>query len=1105
MSLSGWSPAHAQFETASVLGYVRDPSGAPVPRAEVDLINTATGTIASVKTHSNGQYEFTDVRIGQYQIRTISSGFSEALTQAFVVTVNARQRVDVALKVGNVAETVTVNATPSQLESETSSTGTVISNEEVESLPLDGRAYGDLALLVPGVRANDLRNDSVTNRDASFNVNGQRSEFNNFLLDGLDNNAYGTSNQGFSNQAVPVSPDAISEFRVETNNYSAEFGRASGAVVNVSTKSGTERYRGSLWEYNRNTSLNARGPFTPPTDAITGKQQLPVLIRNQFGGTYSGPILKNKLFFFLDYEGTRQIRANYTAVTVPTDMERQGIFLQTNGLPMPLRNPITGTVYSNGIVPMSDWTPLAKLVIAALPHANVPTVISNNFVSVPRSVLADNKGDVRLDYYLNRNTILFGRYSNHRGDNVDATSIPGPAGSGGNGTIHAYNTQIALGVTRMFTQSSILDARLGLTWTQGGKTPYLSGQESLNTQAGIPGLPSDPMLIRALSTESVSSFTAWGPGTTSLQYQNPFVLNPKLNYSILRGRNSIKLGWEFIGLRTEIDDFNPVYGQESFNGSFSSNGSGTSSRDANLADFLTGARASYQLNNFAVVNYRQYMNFLYVQDDLKPMPRLTINAGLRYELVTPQFLDNDHLSNFDPETNTMVLASSGSMYKRALVHTPKLDFAPRFGFAYQVTPKTVVRSAYGLSFIQFNREGGENLLAYNGPYIINSTVAQVAPFASNSAGTPQPLCTGNNFIGCFRTVQQGYPDGFTSPQYFNTALSQVRYIPKNIATGYTQTWHLDIQRQLRPQTVLTVSYVGEHSVKIWTLADLNQARPNLTGQTLSLLARRPIANFTAIEESIGAGMLKYNALQVKLQHRFSAGLYLLNAFTYSRAIDNVAGHLDTGNNDNSKINLANPLGDRGPSAYNQPLNETVTAVWTLPFGHHHRFGAHIGPVAEGVLGGWKLTVINTATSGQPVNLSYDPSATFDVSDLLTQRPNVTANPVNPKGLRVRTSTQIGSYLNSTVVAIPTDVTMPYGNAGRNSVRGLAFYKTDFGLHKGFHLWNEKSLLDFRVQAFNAFNHPNYHGPQADRSSSAFGTITSFYPPRQLQVAAKLSF
>lgn len=1102
--------ANAQFETASVLGYVRDSSGAPVVSAQVTLLNIATGIKLQRVTDGQGHFEFVDVHAAKYRVNASAAGFSDSESEPFLVDVDTRQRVDLTLKPGNVSETVMVSGTATQLESETSSTGTTIAETLVHDLPLNGRAYGDLMSLAPGVRRNNLENQSVTSRDASYNVNGQRSEFNNFLLDGLDNNAYGTSNQGFSNQAIPPSPDAINEFRAETNNYSAEFGRASGAVINVSINSGTNQLHGKVWEYHRNTILNADGPFLPPVNAITGQTQKPVLIRNQFGGALGGPILRNRLFYFVDYEGNRQIQGQYTNATVPNANQRQGIFTTTKGVAVPLRNPVTGTLYPTGVVPQNDWTALAKLVIAALPSPNVSqTSFSNNYASLPKAQLTDNKGDGRVDFTWSPRTTMFGRFSNHHGDIVDASSIPGDAGDGGNGTIHAYNKQLAAGVTHTFGTNAAIDARVGFTWTQGGKTPYLAGQQSLNVQAGIPGLPSDPTVIRRLSNEAVKDFSTWGAQTSNPQFQNPFVINPKVNYSWQKGRHSMKYGWEFLSINTEIDDFNPVYGGETFNQGFSQNGGGTSdtgaAEAAYLTDFLTGARDTYQLNNFRIVNYHQLMDYFYVQDDFKLTPQLTINAGLRYELVTPQYVDGDHLANFDPTTNTLIQASGGSLYNRALVHTQKLNFAPRIGFAYQFDPKTVIRSAYGISYDQFNREGGENLLAYNGPYIINSAVQQVAPYAFSTTGTPQPLCTGDNYNNCFRTVMQGYPSNFVDASNFSTLLAQSRYIPKDISTGYVQSWHLDVEREIARNTVLTVSYVGEHGVHIWVLADLNQAVPNATGATLSVNARRPITTFTTIEESIPAGFLSYNALQTKLEHRFAGGVYLLNSFAWSHAIDNASGHLDTPNNDTSRVNLANLPGERGQSAYNQPINETLSVVWDLPIGSGRPFANHMPRALDTAVGGWQLTAINTDTSGQPVNLIYSPSATFTLSPLLNQRPSVNGNPVAPKSAWVKTNTALNGYLSSSAVSVPTDVTHPYGNAGRNSLRDMTFNQLDLGLHKSFRLWSENSSFDLRGEAFNILNKVNYQAPNSNRSQSSYGAITGFFPQRQLQVAGKLTF
>jgi hypothetical protein len=387
---------YAQFETASVLGYVRDASGAVVSGASVSLVNQETKSQVTAQTNAQGAYEFTDVKIGHYQVTAQANGFDTSTTQVFYVTVNARQRVDVALKVGSNTEAVTVDAAAALLETESSERGQVIGTREVENLPLNGRAYADLAALVPGVRRNILENTTDSSRDASFNVNGQRSEFNNFLLDGLDNNAYGTSNQGFSNQAIPPSPDAISEFRVETDNYSAEFGRSAGAVVNVSIRSGTNNFHGKAYDYLRNTVFNAIGPFTPPSNPLTGAPQKPVLIRNQFGG----PIWKDHLFFFADYEGTRQVVHAINQATVPTmDQNGTSTLAKSNGgytfltapdkngniSPVKLVNPITGQTYANGVIPFSDpsISSFAKGVLGALPPAQRPRWTLRQQLRVP--------------------------------------------------------------------------------------------------------------------------------------------------------------------------------------------------------------------------------------------------------------------------------------------------------------------------------------------------------------------------------------------------------------------------------------------------------------------------------------------------------------------------------------------------------------------------------------------------------------------------------------------------------------------------------------------------------------------------------------------------
>ncbi len=1157
----------AQFETASVLGYVRDSSGAALPGATVTLIDIDTKTQAVAVTNGQGAYEFTDVKVGHYQVTAGLKGFDMTKTEDFTVQVNARQRVNVTLKVGSATETVEVTAAAALLETDSSERGQVINTREVENLPLNGRAYADLAALVPGVRRNILENSTDSSRDASFNVNGQRSEFNNFLLDGLDNNAYGTSNQGFSNQAIPPSPDAINEFRVETDNYSAEYGRSAGAVINVSIRSGTNKFHGKAYDYLRNTIFNAIGPFTPPSNPLTGAPQKPVLIRNQFGVTFGGPVFKDKLFFFADYEGTRQIVHAINSATVPTSDQDgtsalaianggytflSGKSTESGGTPVPLVNPLTGQVYTDGVIPFNDpsVSSFAKGVLAALPTPNVPgDPFSNNYASLPPDTIHDDKGDIRMDYTLNAKTTAFFRYSEHQGIINSPPNIQGPAGGNSNGTVNIFNQQAAGGVTRAFTQNSILDARFAFTLTDGGKSPYGAKLPSLET--GIPGLPTSPTVVRSLNVQSVNVFSQFGNQGSNPQFQNPTVYNPKVNYTLLRGRNQLKFGYEYQAIYTTIDDFNPVYGEDTYNGGYSFmggsasklSGSDTGTREAvALSDFIFGARDTYQLNNFVIVHLNQRMNFMYVQDDIRVNSRLTVNAGLRYELATPQWESSNKLANYDPATQSLVQATNGSLYNRALVNMPKLDFAPRLGLAFQANPKTVIRAAYGINYAQFNREGGENLLVYNLPAIVNSTVTQVPVNAtagirgSNPGLTPCTTAQADapfnpsNPTPCFLTSSQGYPTNFANPANVTAASNlstEARYIPKNLPTGYVQSYHLSVQRELGPSTTFEVSYVGEHGVKLETLADLNQAVPNAVTATcntttttgcLSLQARRPIPTFTTIEETLPAGLLYYNALQTKLEHRTAHGLYLLNSFTYSRAEDNAAGHLDTPDNDNSRINLENPQGEIGPSAYNQPLNDILSVVYDLPYGKGRMFGTSAPFALQELLGGWQVTAINSASSGLPVNLSYSPNSFQQGSPLLVQRPNQTSgNVVLPKSQRVKFNGNQdievlkGSALTPNIASpfsLPT-VNQEYGNAGRNSIRFDPFYQLDLGLHKSFALYPHGTTFDFRVEAFNILNKTNLAFPTSTYSpnSTSFGVVAaaSTFPARVLQFAGKIIF
>jgi len=1133
-------PALAQFDSGAVIGFVRDAGGAAIPNATVVLTNVNTGVAVTRQADGEGKFEFPSIRIGDYRVSAESAGFARFESGVFTLSVNARQRVDVSMKPGSASDTIEVTTAASLLETENSSKSQLVGTREVESLPLNGRSYADLTLLSTGVRKSALENNGTTSsREASFNVNGIRSAFNNFLLDGLDNNNYGTSNQGFANENIAPSPDAVSEFRVETNNYSAEYGRQVGAQINAAVRRGTNQFHGRAWDYVRNTMFNATGPFLAP-----GASK-PKFIRNQFGGTLGGYIWKDHTFFFGDYEGVRQIFNNPSATsTLPAVNQRNGLFYLDNNTSdptkaIPLKDPITGRTFL-GSIPQAEWTTLARNVMAALPTPNIAgtgaAALTSNYSITPRGIINDDKGDFRLDHTFNQKVSIFARFSQHRGYIFDPPGFGGPAGGNSNGNVSIRNKNIMGGVTWAVTPSQLLDARFGWSRNIGAKFPIGIGQPSMLVEAGITdGLPTDPKVVRTLNQQWVTGYSQFGAQSSNPQFQNPMIFNPKVNYTILKGKHSIKFGYEFQEVHTELNDFNPSYGADSYGGQFSKNGNpgaydaneqilasdpknaaasaqkktwdGQLQQAQNMADFLFGNRSQYALTTYAIVNLRQRYNFMYLQDDIKVTPQLTINAGLRYEIVTPQWERDNKLANFDPATKSLIQAKNGSTYDRALVNTPKNNFGPRLGFAYQMSPKTVMRGGYGIGYTQWNRAGGENNLTYNGPNVVSASITQ-----NPTAG----LCANDTQLqsACFRQTQQGYSNVLTTAAYFNPANATSRYIPKDFKTGYLQSYFLGIQQELGNGWLMDVSYVGNKGTHFQVLADYNQATPapvtptcnaTVTTGCASLAARRPVQGFGEIEVAWGGGSTNYNSMQFKVEKRTKVGLYLLNAFTWSRDFDLSGGHLETSNGDNSRVNYANPSSDYGPSGYDQPLADTLSVVYDLPFGHGRRYGASVNKFVDEVLGGWQLTLINSMTSGAPVNINYSLSSSSPLyaTGMYTYRPNRNAG-VPIYGTRTKTAQSVTGVFNSAAFSQPGPVT-PFGTASRNLARADAFYQADLGLHKAFTLWNEASKFDFRAEAFNVLNKVNYTAPNSTFGGSSFGTITNAYSARQLQLAAKIIF
>ncbi|MGH9800986.1 MAG: carboxypeptidase regulatory-like domain-containing protein, partial [Blastocatellia bacterium] len=950
----------AQFDTATVLGTVRDSNGAVLPGVTVTLKNASTAIAVTAQTDADGNFQFSNVRIGDYRVSAEKQGFSTAVAERVNVTVNARQRIDLTMQPGAVTETVIITDAVQLLETDSSVRGQVVQRQQIVSLPLNGRSYANLVLLAPGVRESSQNAATGGGREAAFNVNGLRNTFNNFLLDGVDNNAYGTSNQGFSSQVVQVSPDAVAEFKVQTNTYSAEFGRSGGAVINAAYRSGTNEFHGSLWEFHRNTVLNAVGFFKP----VSGVK--PPLIRNQFGVALGGPIVKDRTFFFLDYEGFRQVAKDVVFSTLPTLQQRQGILTGDVRVPYSFVDSTgatiaAGTVFTAGQrVPM---TALARKVLTELPAPNIggktETSFASNFSDLVTNRNFNDKFNVKLDHHFSEKLNGFVRISHRKVNEFNGPGIPGPSGSGGNGFINVLNQQFVAGATYVLTNGSAFEARLGVSKIEGGKRPPLSGGPSVRELYGITGLPEDRSITGGLTTQTVTGFSQIGRQATNPQFQNPFTINPRFNYTMTLGRHSLKTGYEYLAVNTDVQDTNPLMGLDTYSSQFSRNSTSAANTIFNLSDFFFGARSQYEFANLLVVEMQRRLHYLYAQDDFRVNKNLTLNLGVRYEYATPFREAQNRLSNFDPATKTILQAKDGSAYDRALVDPDRNNFAPRLGFAYNLLDKTVVRGGYGIGYVHFNRVGSADLLATNFPQITRANVTQNAALA---------LCTGTVFAdNCFRPTQSGYPT--------NLPNNVVLFTPRELRTSYIQNWQLSVQRELPGNMLLDVAYVGNHALKLLLLADYNQARPLTVAelalpaaQRPALDARRPIQGFRSISATLPAAYSNYHALQVKFERRFSKGLYVLNSFTWSKAIDNASQVLEEpGGNTGTPQNVFNIRADRGIGAYDQPFNNTTSFVWELPFGRGRAWLGDLPYALDAALGGWALTGINSMYSGQAVN------------------------------------------------------------------------------------------------------------------------------------------
>jgi hypothetical protein len=1129
---------YAQYEDGSIVGTIHDPTGAPISGAIVKITNNATAISVQVTTNGAGDYDVPSVRVGVYTISASAPGFSDAVAQNITVSVGGRQLIDLTLQVGSAQTSVEVTDVTLQPETESSQRDQTVTQYQSEALPLVSRNYSDLLGLVTGVRqaptaATTSSIDSLV-REGAYNVNGQRSVFNNFLLDGMDNNAYGESNQGFDNQIIAIPPDSVAQFSVVTNNESAEYGRSSGATINVASESGTNNFHATLYEFIRNTDLNAAGYFKPLTVSGTGAVipfKKPTFNRNQFGMNFGGPILKDKLFFFLDYEGFRQTLTPLQPLTLPTQNEINGILV------VPVKNPITGVAYPAGVpIPSNAINPLSKQILSYFQNPQVFGVLprtglastglaSNDYAAVVPFTDKSDKGDLRLDYQQNQNSSWFVRISDRKETGVNFPTIPIPLDGQSNGTIRILDQQAALGYTHLFGSSRVLDARLGLSRTKAGKFTLSIG----NNDFSIPGLPDNPVVAGGLPSIGISGFTAFGRQSTNPQWQNPALLDPKINYTWVKGNHSLKFGYEYEHIWMAVNDNNPLYGSWTYSGGYSTT-TGSSVSDDYWADFLFGATNAYQLANYFVVHLRQTMDNVYAQDDWRVTPTLTLNLGLRWEYGSPYSEEKNYISNFDPISQTVLTITPGAVagngitpyrgggvYGRTLINPDLGDFGPRLGFAYAATPKTSVRGGFGMSYVHYTRAGSGDIQAINAPQAQFASVTQNTPTPANQCGTPLPaqiIAVGTTTPSCYATASQGFPTGLVTS--FNPATDNITWVPKNTRDSYVESFYLSVQRQLAKNSLVDIAYVGNHGVKLQGFINANQRNP------AAGFARTNFPNWPSdITDALNEFSSNYNGLQVRYEQRMVAGLTLLNSFSWQHSLDNASASLE--GNTPSPQDGNNIGADYSQSDYNLPIANITSLVYELPFGKGRQFLTDSKGITDSIVGGWQVSVINTAQAGTPFNLTYTPSAANSLSPQISAtyrganeyRPNIVPGKPVTEHVKLANTGYI-QYVNYNAFSLPATgpasaPLSPFGNATRNPARTPTFNEADIALNKRFSTPLESLKVEFRSEFYNLFNHTNLYLPSSGLSGtlggtpSSGGTITTTFEPRIIQFGLKLLY
>jgi hypothetical protein len=1071
----------AQQETATITGEVKDATGALVPKATITVTNIGTNISVKTETNDQGSYTVPSLRPGDYTVTAEKSGFNKTLRSGVTLQVNQFTRIDITLQIGQVSEVVEVAGGAPLLETETSSRGSVIDQRKIVDLPLNGRDYNQLALLSPGVLPGTPRLASV-NFKGVLNVNGNRTFNNVFLLDGVDNISYSNSFRGENVQLVQPSIEALQEFKIQTNAYSAEFGRSSGAVVNATIKSGTNSIHGALYEFLRNDALDANNFFSNALGAPK-----PVRKRNQFGAAVGGPIVKNKTFWFADYEGLREREGVPRVRLVPTPAEKAGLFSTAVVDPFAAGRPeFSKNSAGQWVIPSNRWDPVGAAIVKLIPDPNVPgTTI---YASTPVTRTRQDQFDVRIDHQFSSNIIFFGRYSFVDTNTFRPSPLPGLAEGSFNdafGSNLNRSQGLAFGLTWTFSPALIGDFRFGFARGNYFTNPPnfgINGAELI----GLKNVPDDPGIVGGVPKVNIQGFDAVGRHTSTPQFQTPRSWNPRATFTWNRGVHFLKFGTEFLHVETKINDLNATIGRMNFDNRFTNRAVG---------DLLLGLPSQLALTSFTVMDQGQNMQFYFIQDDFKITPRLTLNLGLRYEFATPPVEAENRFANFDPATGKDVFAKDGDLFDRSLIHPDRNNFAPRFGFAWSPTSRMVVRGAYGVFFNHTVRQGREGLLGFNPPFLVDNLLqTSVSGAAAVASAAP------------FRLIN-GYPPGLLDPSSLAPTIAR-RAQDAFQRTPYIQQYNFGIQYELMKDLLLDVAYVGNKGTKLNGFRNLNQRAVITNANGSQSAGPRPfplVGDIQWMENRVGS---TYNALQARLEKRFSAGLSGMVSYTWGKALTGSPDHIstsgggpgfDTGTFREPQDGL-NVAADRGLAEFDVKQRLVASYIYELPFGRGRKFGSEWPKAADFLLGGWQLTGINVFQGGLGLTATLGGSSVLNIGGERRARPNLIGNPVLPDSQR---TVQRWFNIDAFQPAF-NPAPQAFGNAGVGIMRGPGYVNFDFTLAKNFNA-TERFRFQFRTELFNAFNRANFGPPNIARDSSGFGQILSASNARIIQFGLKLYF